>query len=319
VDLRSNDSFGSLINGLQDVKTLQFSIVTPSFRSSPWLQLCIPSVADQGVDLEHIVQDSCSDDGTFDWLTSDPRVKPFIEKDSGMYDAVNRGMKRATGEILAYLNCDEQYLPGALQAVWDHFHKHPETEILFANTVVIDANGEFLCYRKAEAPLLAYTLGAGALSTLTCSMFFRRSVIDRHGLFFDGRLRDLGDADWVLRALRKKLRMASLPRFTSAFAFTGANMNLGPNAIREKAEFRRLAPFWLRPFRPLIVAHHRVRRFLYGAYRQAPFSYSIYTQADRRARRTFQVPEPSHRWPTRRPWRIPLFSALPGGRKVDGA
>ena len=44
-------------------------------------------------------------------------VKAFIEKDSGMYDAVNRGFRRAQGDILAYINCDEQYLPGALQAV----------------------------------------------------------------------------------------------------------------------------------------------------------------------------------------------------------
>ena len=95
---------------------MKFSIVTPSFRNSQWLKLCIASVADQqGVELEHIVQDSCSDDGTQDWLPRDRRVSAFIEKDGGMYDAVNRGYCRAQGDILAYLNCDEQYLPGALK------------------------------------------------------------------------------------------------------------------------------------------------------------------------------------------------------------
>ena len=93
---------------------VNFSIITPSFRNSNWLKLCIASVADQqGVTFEHIVQDSCSDDGTRDWLPQDRRVKAFIEKDQGMYDAVNRGFKRAQGDIVAYLNCDEQYLPGA--------------------------------------------------------------------------------------------------------------------------------------------------------------------------------------------------------------
>jgi glycosyltransferase involved in cell wall biosynthesis len=53
---------------------MRFSIITPSFRNSEWLKLCIASVADQqGVDVEHIVQDAGSDDGTQDWLTSDPR------------------------------------------------------------------------------------------------------------------------------------------------------------------------------------------------------------------------------------------------------
>jgi glycosyltransferase involved in cell wall biosynthesis len=87
---------------------VQFSIITPSFRNSRWLKLCIASVADQqDVELEHIVQDSCSDDGTGDWLPQDRGVKAFIEKDGGMYDAVNRGYRRAQGDILAYLNCDE--------------------------------------------------------------------------------------------------------------------------------------------------------------------------------------------------------------------
>src|SRR5258708_5193184 len=83
-----------------------FSARTPSFRNSQWLKLCVASVADQGVELEHIVQDAGSDDGTLDWLPRDPRVKPFVESDQGMYDAINRGLRRANGEILSYLNCD---------------------------------------------------------------------------------------------------------------------------------------------------------------------------------------------------------------------
>jgi hypothetical protein len=90
---------------------MKISVITPSFRNSDWLKLCIASVADQGVDLEHIVQDSCSDDATQEWLPNDSRVKAFIEKDGGMYDAINRGLRRASGDILAYLNCDEQYVP----------------------------------------------------------------------------------------------------------------------------------------------------------------------------------------------------------------
>src|SRR5688572_7753502 len=106
---------------LADLIVMRFSIVTPSFRGARWLQLCIASVADQDVDHEHIVQDSCSDDGTQDWLPRDGRVKAYIEKDKGMYDAVNRGLRRATGDILAYINCDEQYLPNALSQVAQFF------------------------------------------------------------------------------------------------------------------------------------------------------------------------------------------------------
>src|SRR6516225_10353465 len=121
---------------------MKFSIVTPSFKNSEWLKLCIASVADQqGVELEHIVQDSCSDDGTGDWLPHDSRVKAFIEKDGGMYDAVNRGYRRATGDILAYLNCDEQYLPGALATVGKFFESNPEVDVVFGDCVIVDAKG----------------------------------------------------------------------------------------------------------------------------------------------------------------------------------
>src|SRR5712664_1623019 len=112
---------------------MRFSIITPSYRNSQWLKLCIASVADQeGVELERIIQDSCSDDGTQDWLVKDSRVKAYIEKDSGMYDAVNRGFRRSKGDLLAYLNCDEQYLPGALRAVAEFCDANPSVEIIFA-------------------------------------------------------------------------------------------------------------------------------------------------------------------------------------------
>src|SRR4030081_3893628 len=108
---------------------MRISIVTPSYRNSESLKLFVASVADQeGVEVEHIVQDAGSDDGTLDWLVSDTRVRAHVEKDQGMYDAINRGLRKATGEILAYLNCDEQYLPGALKGVAGFFDAHPDVD-----------------------------------------------------------------------------------------------------------------------------------------------------------------------------------------------
>jgi glycosyltransferase involved in cell wall biosynthesis len=92
-------------------------------------------VADQGVDVEHIVQDGGSDDGTREWAAADSRIKFFMEKDAGMYDAINRGWRRATGEILSYLNCDEQYLPGALARAGHFFSAHPEVDMVFGTSL----------------------------------------------------------------------------------------------------------------------------------------------------------------------------------------
>ena len=275
----------------------EFSIITPSFRNSDWLRLCISSVSDQGVSLEHIVQDAGSDDGTLDWLPQDHRVSACIEKDSGMYDAVNRGLRRARGRILAYLNCDEQYLPGALQKVSGFFRDHPKIEILFGDVIAVDTQGQFLCYRKMDVPLASYTRASGMLSTLTCGMFLRRSVLEQHRLWFDPSYRVIGDADWVVRARQKHIPMSLLGEYTSTFTLTGDNLNLAPAAEAEKARFRDSVPPWLRLMKPMLVAHHRLRRWLGGAYRQDPFEYSIFTLADSRSRRVFEVRKPSCAWP----------------------
>ena len=273
---------------------MQFSIITPSYRNSSWLKLCIASVADQGVAVEHIVQDAGSDDGTLNWLPSDPRVKAFVEKDAGMYDAVNRGLRRATGDILAYLNCDEQYLPGALRSVEKFFQAHPEVDMVFGDVVMVDANGNYLYHRKMQTPLLHHTWTCH-LSTLSCAMFFRRRVISEMNLFFDPQWRDVGDGEWMVRAIQKKIRMATLGTFASTFTQTGANMSAGPNAHRENKRLRETAPTWAQGTRPLIILHHRLRRWLGGMYRQQPFTFEIFTTASPQQRTARFVAQPLFR------------------------
>lgn len=276
---------------------MRFSVITPSFNPSPWLPLCIASIADQGVEVEHIVQDAGSTDGTLDWLTRDPRVSSFVERDRGMYDAVNRGLRRARGEILSYLNCDEQYLPGCLQAVGAFFESHPEIDVLFGDCVVVNSDLEYLFHRKVQVPSKYHTW-VSHLPVLTCATFFRRRVLDEHQLFFDPELRDVGDAEWMLRLLKKGLRMAALREFTSAFTMTGENMGAKPNAVRERLALRASAPLMARTFRPLLVLEHRLRRLAGGIYSQRPFSYSIYTHGSVEQRMSFDVTRPEFRWRT---------------------
>jgi glycosyltransferase involved in cell wall biosynthesis len=277
---------------------MRFSIITPSFRSSGFLKLCIASVADQPVELEHIVQDSCSDDGTLDWLLADRRVRAFVEKDSGMYDAVNRGLKRSSGDLLAYLNCDEQYLPGALAAVSEFFDGHPDVDVVFSDCVVVDGAGRFICCRKVLLPSKHHIM-VSHLPTFTCSMFFRRKIIDPGGFFFDPKWRDLGDAQWVLRLLEAGISMGIMRKFTSTFADTGNNMNLSVNALREKQAMFDSAPGWARRFNFALVWRHRLRRLLGGVYFQKPFDYAIYTAENVERREVRHVAAPNFLWKSR--------------------
>ena len=274
---------------------MKFSIITPSFRSSKWLKLCIASVADQqGVEVEHIVQDSCSDDGTQDWLPHDKRVRAFVEKDSGMYDAINRGYRRAQGDILAHLNCDEQYLPGALQAVGEFFKEHPEIEVMLAGTIVVDGDGKYICHRHSMMP---HPQGVHCrFPILTSSIFIRRGVIHDRGIFFDTHWHAIGDFHWILALMKNRVPMAVCKSFTSVFADTGENMGLKPNALRESAEIKAMTPPWMRMLKPVWVTHHRLRRLAAGHFFVRPTSYSIYTLQSPKQRVPFDVPKPTAIW-----------------------
>lgn len=274
---------------------MKLSIVTPSFRNSDWLKLCVASVADQaGVEVEHIVQDAQSDDGTQEWLARDRRVRAYFEKDQGMYDAVNRGWRRAKGEILAYLNCDEQYLPGALQAVEEFFRQHPQADVAFADTVVVDKQGEFICYRKSLVPwkntMWVYN------PVISSSIFIHRRVLDQHGLFFDTQWRALGDKMWTVEMVRRRLNLKVLRRFTSSFADTGANLCLEPNSVREMRRVMANAPAWVRCFEFPLFQLHRLRALCHGLYWEKSMSYSIYTLASPDRRVEFHVPKPTAVW-----------------------
>lgn len=274
---------------------MKFSIITPSFRNSAWLKLCIASVADQSeVSLEHIVQDSCSDDGTQDWLPKDPRVKAFIEKDSGMYDAVNRGFNRAQGDILAYLNCDEQYLPGALKMVADFFNAHPHTEAVCSDSIVIDPDGNYICHRPSLVPK-KHSMWV-RFPVLTCAFFVRRSVVSQRKIIFDTRWRDLGDFWWAREMALRGVKTDVLPELTSIFTETGENMNLKPNARREDREKMLMTPRWIRLLHLYFVIQHRLRLYLRPGVIRKPFDYSIYTRTSPAKRVTFRAERPTTFW-----------------------
>ena len=142
-----------------------------------------------------------------------------------------------------------------------------------------------------------HTWANANLCTLTCSTFFRRSLLEKHDLYFDSKLKDVGDADWIIRALTKNIPMAVLPDFTSAFTKTGANMNLLPNARRESVVLANSAPAWARLLRPALKTGFRLRKFLQGGYNQKPFTYAIYTVDSPEKRVAFSVARPTQKWP----------------------
>ena len=91
-------------------------------------------------------------------------------------------------------------------------------------------------------------------------------------MLFDPRLRDVGDGEWMVRLLRRGVRMAALGQFTSAFTYTGANMSVGPNARRENRELCQSAPLLGAAAQAAVHSAAPAAAFAGGMYRQAPFA-----------------------------------------------
>jgi glycosyltransferase involved in cell wall biosynthesis len=122
----------------------RISVVTPSYNQARFLHLTVASVVGQRYpDLEYIVQDGGSTDGTRAILESLPPTVTWVsERDSGQADAVNRGWEKASGEVLGWVNSDDLYEPGTLRRVGEAFASDPKIEWLVGRCRVIDESGK---------------------------------------------------------------------------------------------------------------------------------------------------------------------------------
>lgn len=218
----------------------RITIITPSFNQGAFIGETIDSVLGQGYpDLEYLVIDGGSTDTTLDVLRGyGERVRWVSEPDRGQSHAINKGLARATGEVVAFLNSDDRYRPGALLAVGEHFARHPKAGWLTGRCAIIDPAG-----RPARGAITAYknlwlALGsARALEVLNFisqpATFWRRSLGQRVGPLDEG-LHYTMDYDYWLR-LGQHGPPAILDRYLADFRVHPASKG-GTGAARQFAE-----------------------------------------------------------------------------------
>ena len=250
--------------------------------------------------IEHLVCDGGSegiDDFNGRMLAQFPetphyRLEFLVGPDVGMYDAINKGLRRATGDICSYLNCDEQLMPDSLTTVGKYLAKHTNMDVVFGDTIVVGREGEALCYWRPYVPTLAHLAGA-TLNTLSCSMFFRRSVVEA-GHFFEIQWQVAGDQQWICGLLKKKRRMTCLPHPLAAFTFLGSNLGASEKAREEFKLISQVDDGLARFFRR---GMHGLRKILSGAYTRREMTHSIFVLSDPTRRRRFVSKRLGWKWP----------------------
>jgi glycosyltransferase involved in cell wall biosynthesis len=176
----------------------RISLVTPSLDQAQFLRATIESVLSQGYpEVDYSVQDGGSTDGSLEILHSFAGRVPFVsEPDGGQADAINRGLRRAKGDVLGYLNSDDLLRPGALHAVGEAFASDPGLVLVYGRAVYIDAAGNKVSpYLTApwSPPRLADYCHLAQPAT-----FWRRRVREDVGEF-DESLHHTMDYDYWLR------------------------------------------------------------------------------------------------------------------------
>lgn len=121
------------------------SVVTPSFNQAAFLEQTINSVLDQDYhDIEYIVVDGCSTDGSVEIIKKHENKLAWwtSERDRGQADAINKGMSHARGEIVAWLNSDDYYLPGAVRSAVEAFASHPQAVMIYGDMLAVNENSQ---------------------------------------------------------------------------------------------------------------------------------------------------------------------------------
>jgi glycosyltransferase involved in cell wall biosynthesis len=177
------------------------SVITPTRNTARFLADALDSVAALRTPHEHIVMDGASDDGTVELLSQrhDPHLVWVSEPDGGQTEAVNKGLARARGELVAWLNADDAYVPAAVDRAVEHLERNPATDAVFGTINYTDPDGRV--FRTLTPPRFSWRryLYFGAFLP-TPTIIFRRRLLERAPAL-DERYADAADYDFYLRLL----------------------------------------------------------------------------------------------------------------------
>jgi glycosyltransferase involved in cell wall biosynthesis len=233
----------------------RISVITPSYNQGQFIEATIQSVLSQEYpNLEYLVVDGGSTDGTLDILRRySEKLRWISEPDHGQVEAINKGLRLASGEILAYLNSDDLYLPGALQRVGRYFRDHPQAAWVSGRCLTVDADlRQTRCLITIYKNLWLLTRSYRALLVLNyisqMGTFWRRPVYEQLGPL-DERLHYTMDYEYWLR-IGEHYPLQALPQNLAAFRLHASSKS-GTTARKQFLEQYQVAlryhpPAWLR-------------------------------------------------------------------------
>lgn len=218
---------------------LKISIVTPSFNQGRFLEETILSVLNQKyANLEYIIIDGGSDDETVEIIRRyEDRLAFWVsEKDRGQVHAINKGIEQATGDIFAFINSDDVYLPGTFSAVAEYFEEYPESEWICGDTIMF-GEGHATELIEAVVPKSAAHCLSWAYTAAQPGHFWKRELVE--GGFDESWPYDF-DHDLFVRLLLDGHRCEHIPLPFAAYRLHAVSKTVA-EGHHQIAEFERSA------------------------------------------------------------------------------
>jgi glycosyltransferase involved in cell wall biosynthesis len=233
----------------------RISVVTPSLNQARWIEAAIRSVLDQAhPEFEHIVVDGGSTDATAEIVARHPHVRFVHEPDLGQAHAINKGMLLATGDIVAFLNADDLYRPGAFAAVAKALSDPDGPRAVVGGCDYVDEDGDLSGHLVPRLDRYWDLLRYWGWDRWYCipqqAVFWRRDLLSETGLFDVGLHFTMDYEMWLRMAART--RFAILPQTLAAFRLQAESKTVSRTHamyLEERASSRRYWPAWWRPSR----------------------------------------------------------------------
>lgn len=227
----------------------QISIVTPSYNQRTFIEPALESVRSQHYpSIEHIVVDGASTDGTVEYLrflsgkAGWEHLRWISEPDKGQSDALNKGFRMASGNIIGWLNSDDVYRSGCFAAVVAAFEDNRRIDVLYGDTTWIDENSRIMQVRREINFSRFVMLYHRVLCVPTASTFFSKRVFD-DGNLIDIQYRYSMDLEFFLRLESLGYCFRHLPILLADFRWHSASKS-SASAPKQFEERDKIVPLY---------------------------------------------------------------------------
>ncbi|MFY9515500.1 MAG: glycosyltransferase family 2 protein [Dysgonamonadaceae bacterium] len=222
-------------DNLNHTNTKKLSVITVTYNAEHTLERTLKSVREQTYPaIEHIIVDGNSNDGTVALIHryENERLKWISEPDKGLYDAMNKGIKMATGDYLCFLNAgDTFYDTDTVQKIFASIDEDHSPDILYGETAIVDDNGRFLHMRRLQAPK-NLTWKSFKHGMVVCHQAFivKRELVEPYDLSY----RFSADFDWCIRMMKKAKNIYNTDLILVDYLNTGMTTANRKASLRER-------------------------------------------------------------------------------------